>query len=90
MLARRLLASQSGTFGAFFTKSVVPSCACFTNVALYVDRLGDSLGQERGVAEVVGFVFVLAPAAPLTRDVRVPETGCIHVRGGGGGDIVVR
>lgn len=80
-VAPLVLASQSG----------IRSCARFTNVALNVDRLRDFLGKERGVAEVVGFVFVLAPAAPLTRDVRVTETGCVHERGGGrgGGDIVV-
>lgn len=48
---------------------------------LDVGRLGDVVGQERGVAEVRGVLLLLAPLAPLAHEVGVAE----YVEGGEGG-----
>ena len=57
---------------------------------LDVDRLGYNVGQERGVAEVVGVVLVLAPLAPFTREVRLAERSASRKVGGGQGVISSR
>ena len=60
------------------------SLLCFAKVAILdVDRLGDVLGQELLVGEVLGFPPALASLAPLAREVGVTENG--EARGGGGG-----
>lgn len=42
--------------------------------SLDVGRLGDVVGQERGVAEVRGVLLLLAPLAPLAHKVGVTAT----------------
>lgn len=59
------------------------------DISLDVDRLGDLVGHERGVAEVVGLVLALAPFAPLARDVGVTEMGRMYREGGGEGRGVI-
>lgn len=63
---------NSGTICASAVEKAILACLLHKAAPLDVGRLGDVVGQERGVAEVRGVLLLFAPLAPLAHEVGVP------------------
>lgn len=67
----QLTGGDHGTTCTSMVEQAILACLPHTAVYLDVCRLGDVVGQERGVAEVRGFFLLLASLAPLAHEVGV-------------------